>query len=1847
LFCIFNFHNLYDHLNQIKMKINAITFNGTERSDIDKNQYSDDNFELINYYQIETISRGDANRKELHFKENQVVEFEFEDGTNWISTPDTLDDIFPEILTLKNRGAGDIFELPAEISSSGADRSIVGKVMMKVVKIFTKKGVDLGVKKLAENLEDKQLDGKIGLYRLNSGFQLSGFTPDNSAKPWLLLIHGTASSINGSFGGAEGTDFMSYVRDTYNGRILAFQHRTLTENPLQNVKDLVTALPGNCVLHLITTSRGGLVGEVLSRFCNSQGAKGGFNATEISILKKGYPGKYFDEIQKLINDINKILENKRIVIEKFIRIACPAGGTTLASKRLDYFMNITLNLIGIGTGIAANPLYMSFRNLIAALIDSKNKTDVLPGLEVQNPRSPFIKAINCAVDLENPDGRMVINNSLAVIAGNSKPAVKISALWIIASKIFFFGKNDLVVDTDTMILGTRRAGKVLQYFYEDSQINHFKYFENNATNQAILLALKSDLNEKLPGFTEEPLSVSVASDRNINVRPDGGEVFRDEVTGTKPIVLLLPGIMGSNLQNEDKLLWIKYSRIITGGLAGLKISKKLKPASLVSTSYKKIVQELADSYDVVTFPFDWRLPLEDSAAILNRKVNELMKYGQPLKIIGHSMGGVLVRDFMVYHYDTWKNLNNSPGFQLIFLGAPLGGSFRIPAVLFGMDRLIDKLSLIDVVHSKEELIQIFSKFKGLLGLLPLDGEHDFSDATTWRKMMGGTEYKSWPIPTKEDLDWFNNYRNKITAYNWGEEDIKNTVYIAGRDRATPCNFILDEKSSGSELVFLSTAEGDASVTWDSGIPKIITDKKRVYYVNVSHGELACNTGMFKGVKEILSSGSTNLFSTLRPSVRGDEVLFKSPVFRDFDLSEAGIDLSVLGVGGLQEPQMVQVPINVSISNGDLFYAKYPLLAGHFEDDGILFAESEINKNLGEALSYRHRLGIYPGKIGTNELFLSEQSGFKGAIIVGLGKPENLTGPELTKTVEQGVAKYILHVADEKRRLKLLSEKDKTIGISSLIIGSGYGGLAVENSVKAIIQGVHNANVKVKGLNLGNTPLISHIEFVELFEDNAVGALYSLSRLEIQETRSFQIILEEKKLHTLLGLRKRIPNEISSGWWNRITVKKVQFSETDKRVKCITFNASTSRAHEKEKELPTTPALMEGTINEMSTSNRWTPHSAKAIFELLIPNDFKEQLKRHGNINWILDYYTAEFPWELLQDEVADSRPLCVVSGMIRQLSTQNYRQVIKSAPKNNALIIADPDLKGFASQLPGALTEGQKVAEMLSSRGMNITTSFKGNSGEIIEKMFSNDYRIIHLSGHGVFNQDETKGSGMVIGKDVYLSTREINQMSIVPELVFVNCCHIGKISGIAEELYQQRYKLAANIGTQLIENGVRCVIAAGWAVDDNAALEFAQVFYNRIFTGYTFGDSVKDARKVVFEKFGNTNTWGAYQCYGDPFFRFEHLHREIKKKKVEYLISQEAEVDLENLQNELQIGKKTTDEYLNDLEVIIAAVEKAKVRTNTITEKEAMIYFELKVYDKACEKLGSLLNKDEASFSFAVAEKYYNALAKKITGDFKILFDNKNVELKALEKEYKLKAKDETKTDELKNIETQKQECIDLILNERAACLKKLENVISDLEALVQLLPSAERYNILGSTHKRHAFILDNNKQGSYKMAAFSYQKAYSFFNNWYSLTNWLALESVLVINGLHAWGSKTDKNKAELGYQLPSTAEALRLLEVSKASLCFTGERMSYWDMIAGINIGLCKYLLQFSDKSEKIELDNIFNEISELWKKAGSKGKRFAEIEHIEFLTDALSGAKNKNATDLKSKLEQLLNDLAKQI
>ena len=67
---------------------------------------------------------------------------------------------------------------------------------------------------------------------------------------------------------------------------------------------------------------------------------------------------------------------------------------------------------------------------------------------------------------------------------------------------------------------------------------------------------------------------------------------------------------------------------------------------------------------------------------------------------------------------------------------------------------------------------------------------------------------------------------------------------------------------------------------------------------------------------------------------------------------------------------------------------------------------------------------------------------------------------------------------------------------------------------------------------------------------------------------------------------------------------------------------------------------------------------------------------------------------------------------------------------------------------------------------------------------------------------------------------------------------------------------------------GVRGVVAAGWAVDDVNASRFAERFYDGVLCGRSFGRAVLLARQEIYVEGAQDNTWGAYQCYGEPDWR-------------------------------------------------------------------------------------------------------------------------------------------------------------------------------------------------------------------------------------------------------------------------------------------------------------------------------------------------------------------------------------------
>jgi tetratricopeptide (TPR) repeat protein len=166
---------------------------------------------------------------------------------------------------------------------------------------------------------------------------------------------------------------------------------------------------------------------------------------------------------------------------------------------------------------------------------------------------------------------------------------------------------------------------------------------------------------------------------------------------------------------------------------------------------------------------------------------------------------------------------------------------------------------------------------------------------------------------------------------------------------------------------------------------------------------------------------------------------------------------------------------------------------------------------------------------------------------------------------------------------------------------------------------------------------------------------------------------------------------------------------------------------------------------------------------------------------------------------------------------------------------------------------------------------------EVLGGLFERPYRVLHLAGHGQFESPRTAGgkarSGMVLDNGVFLTAVEIGQMQQVPELVFLNCCHIGKTGPEASVQTGVEFnRLAASVARELIEMGVRAVVAAGWAVRDDAALYFARAFYEEMLNNETFGRALQNARRKTFTnpEFRDCNTWGAYQAYGDPDFQFD-----------------------------------------------------------------------------------------------------------------------------------------------------------------------------------------------------------------------------------------------------------------------------------------------------------------------------------------------------------------------------------------
>ncbi len=769
-------------------------------------------------------------------------------------------------------------------ATRGATRGWMGQALLSGFQVLTGVVSDKAAK-LVVAAAVKKVDGKVdaGVYRLSvealeplmgSGRKLDKVPTASDGGPMLVLVHGTFSDTPGTFGKLW-TLHNATVRQlfkSYGNRVYGLDHPTLGASPIANALTLVRALPAGARIHLATHSRGGLVAEVLVRVCSG--------APLTDAVLKLFDGKDFAEQRSDLRALGKEAQAKNLRIERVVRVGCPARGTLLASKRLDAYLSV-LNWCLELASIPVVPEVVDFLHEVA-----RQRTDPsqLPGLEAMTPESPVIAWLNGASE--------PIASELRVVAGDMEGDSVGSWVKTLLADAFYWTDNDLIVQTRSMYGGAPRAktasGSGARFLLaRGSKVSHFSYFSNEQTVQAIASGLLEDTPADyaaigpLSWAGEDPSGTRAAR----AVARSRGAGSGDASAAARPAVVVIPGIVGSNLKRDGKRIWLGFR--IVNNLEALAwnpaTAASIEPDGPVANLYGELIERLADTHEVIAFAYDWRRPVEDEArrlaAVVDGALAARATSQQPVRILAHSMGGLVARTMALEKPDTWRRLMARKGARLLMLGTPNGGSWSPMQTLSGDDTFGNALaafgSLLDHGASRAVMAGMPGFIQLQAGLL--DRALALDRSASWQKLADAdfariTERSFWHVaavqraiyqwsaPPQKVLDQAVALRRRLDqqAARLGA-DAQKMLLVIGTAPFTPGGIVMGD--SGLEYVD-AVGGGDGRVPIASALLPAV----RTWQCDAVHGDLPKLAKAFPAYLELLTTGETRLLDAVEPAI---------------------------------------------------------------------------------------------------------------------------------------------------------------------------------------------------------------------------------------------------------------------------------------------------------------------------------------------------------------------------------------------------------------------------------------------------------------------------------------------------------------------------------------------------------------------------------------------------------------------------------------------------------------------------------------------------------------------------------------------------------------------------------------------------------------------------------------------------------------------------------------------------------------------------------------------------------------------------------------------------------------------
>lgn len=346
----------------------------------------------------------------------------------------------------------------------------------------------------------------------------------------------------------------------------------------------------------------------------------------------------------------------------------------------------------------------------------------------------------------------------------------------------------------------------------------------------------------------------------------GKAVLRDPV-------ILIPGILGTEMRRWDEVLWLDLGRTLTDSgdefmeqLAmnedgtptdeSVRFGDAIRSIELIGLPafhyFDRIIDELtvrgySENVDLFVFPYDWRLDFRTNSDRLNSEIERIIAQtgAKRVDVVAHSMGGVVAKQYILVNGADRVD-------SLVFLGTPHVGSPKAAkALLFGDNLDIPFLAGEEIRNIGRNMLSLYqllpgSRYFSLLGSY-------FDDlAQPFVPDYAGT----MAFLASQGLN--GGHLNKATALHTDTLDNfsapgVNTYNISGCREPSVSRIIRrNDNDEKEDEYYLVLTAGDGTVPLGSSDAVDIPADHRFYLQDTTHSKMPSENGVRELVADIIS-----------------------------------------------------------------------------------------------------------------------------------------------------------------------------------------------------------------------------------------------------------------------------------------------------------------------------------------------------------------------------------------------------------------------------------------------------------------------------------------------------------------------------------------------------------------------------------------------------------------------------------------------------------------------------------------------------------------------------------------------------------------------------------------------------------------------------------------------------------------------------------------------------------------------------------------------------------------------------------------------------------------------------------